>query len=69
MIEKRIDGNLKAPWLRCRGCHKTYWAENWHCQKCHENFDSKVDWHTSDKGCVPAIRMGWSVVDNVWTPN
>lgn len=68
MIEARINGNDKAPWLRCRGCHKTYWAENWHCVDCHETFEYKTTFHHSENGCIPAIRFGWGLVDNVWTP-
>ena len=68
MIEKRIDGNQKAPWLRCRGCHKAYWAENWHCRNCHETFTTYTNWHISDNNCIPATRMGWDLVEDVWTP-
>jgi len=73
MIEKRLDGRVKAPWLRCRGCHKTYWAENWHCVDCHNTFakskewTTNATWHTSPKGCIPARRMGWDLIDDVWT--
>lgn len=68
MIEKRIDGRDKAPWLRCRGCRKAYWAENWHCNRCHDTFSDAATWHWSDRGCVPPTRMGWDLVDDVWTP-
>ena len=68
MIEKRIDGNDKAPWLRCRGCRKAYWAENWHCRHCHDTFADAATWHWSDRGCVPPTRMGWNLVEDVWTP-
>jgi len=68
MIEARIDGKDKAPWLRCRGCHKTYWAENWHCQDCHDTFSYKTTFHYSENGCIPPVRFGWDLVDNVWTP-
>lgn len=68
MIEKRIDGNAKAPWLRCRGCHKAYWAENWHCRNCHETFTTYTSWHIADNNCIPATRMGWDLVEDVWTP-
>lgn len=68
MIEKRIDGNDKAPWLRCRGCHKAYWAENWHCRNCHETFTTYTSWHISENNCIPATRMGWELLEDVWTP-
>ena len=68
MIEKRIDGNQKAPWLRCRGCHTVYWAENWHCLECHDTFFYKTTLHHSESGCIPAVRFGWALDDNVWTP-
>ena len=67
MIEKRIDGNEKAPWLRCRGCRKPFWAGNWHCSRCHETFADVAVWHHGDRGCIPATRMGWELVDDVWT--
>lgn len=66
MIEKRINGNDKAPWFRCRGCKKNYWAENWHCKHCHETLDHKVDWHSADNKCVPPNRMGWELDDGTW---
>lgn len=68
MIEKRIDGNEKAPWLRCRGCRKAYWAENWHCRNCHETFTTYTSWHIADNSCIPATRMGWELLEDVWTP-
>lgn len=66
MIESRISGNEKAPWLRCRGCKKSYWAENWHCKYCHENFTAQPIWHRKNDLCVPASRMGWELIDDVW---
>jgi hypothetical protein len=68
MIEKRIDGTEKAPWLRCRGCRKSYWAENWHCRNCHETFTTYTSWHIADNNCIPATRMGWELLEDVWTP-
>lgn len=68
MIEKRIDGTKLAPWLRCRGCHKAFFAGGWHCKRCHETFESVADWHWVDGGCVPAVRMGWREEDGVWRP-
>lgn len=67
MIEARISGKDKAPWLRCRGCRKAYWAQNWHCPRCHETLHDVATWHWADKGCVPPVRMGWELVDDVWT--
>jgi hypothetical protein len=68
MIEKRIDGKDKAPWLRCRSCHTSYWAENWHCLDCHDTFSYKTTFHHSETGCIPPVRFGWDLVDDVWTP-
>lgn len=66
MIEQRINGSEKAPWLRCRGCKASYWAENWHCQRCHETLYHKTDWHVVDGICVPPSRVGWESNDGVW---
>lgn len=66
----RIDGKNKAPWLKCRGCRKVYWAETWHCTQCHETFaQKKPTGHLQHGVCVPMHRLGWSVdKEGVWQP-
>jgi hypothetical protein len=67
VIESRISGKDKAPWLRCRGCKKSYWAQNWHCQRCHETLNEVTAWHWQDRACVPPSRMNWELDnDDVW---
>lgn len=66
-IEARISGMEKAPWLKCRGCRSAYWAQDWHCQRCHCTFDRDVsDWHVGEKQCVPPNRNGMVLDGGVW---